>query len=52
MAWTMQTSALVWAVAAFAVGAAPASAKVVGDIITLGAAISLTGKYSTDGIHT
>jgi len=29
----------------------PASAKVVGDTIILGSAISLTGKYSTNGIH-
>ena len=31
---------------------APALAKVEGDTITLGAAISLTGKYSTNGLHT
>lgn len=31
--------------------AAPASAKVEGDTITLGSAISFTGKYSTNGIH-
>jgi branched-chain amino acid transport system substrate-binding protein len=31
--------------------AAPASAKVEGDTIILGSAISLTGKYSTNGIH-
>jgi branched-chain amino acid transport system substrate-binding protein len=30
----------------------PASAKVEGDTITLGAAISLTGKYSTNGMNT
>ena len=30
---------------------APASAKVEGDTIILGSAISLTGKYSTNGIH-
>jgi branched-chain amino acid transport system substrate-binding protein len=29
----------------------PASAKVEGDTITLGSAISFTGKYSTNGIH-
>jgi branched-chain amino acid transport system substrate-binding protein len=31
--------------------AAPAAAKVEGDTIILGSAISLTGKYSTNGIH-
>jgi branched-chain amino acid transport system substrate-binding protein len=30
---------------------APAAAKVEGDTIILGSAISLTGKYSTNGIH-
>jgi branched-chain amino acid transport system substrate-binding protein len=30
---------------------APAQAKVEGDTITLGSAISFTGKYSTNGIH-
>ena len=34
------------------VAAAPATAKVEGDTITLGAAISLTGKYTTAGNHT
>ena len=38
------------AVALFA--AAPASAKVEGDTITLGAALSFTGKYKTNGEHT
>ena len=32
--------------------AAPAAAKVEGDSIILGAAVSLTGKYSTNGKHT
>jgi branched-chain amino acid transport system substrate-binding protein len=32
--------------------AAPANARVDGDTITLGAAVSLTGKYSTNGKHT
>ena len=32
--------------------ALPASAKVEGDTIVLGAAVSLTGKYSTNGEHT
>ena len=31
--------------------ATPASAKVEGDTIVLGSAISFTGKYSTNGIH-
>ncbi|MEE8224748.1 MAG: ABC transporter substrate-binding protein, partial [candidate division NC10 bacterium] len=31
---------------------APASAKVVGDTIVFGAALSATGKYSTNGKHT
>ena len=33
------------------VAAAPAAAKVEGDTIILGSAISLTGKYATNGIH-
>ena len=33
------------------IAAGPASAKVEGDTITLGSAISITGKYSTNGIH-
>ena len=33
------------------VAAAPADAKVEGDTIILGSAISFTGKYSTNGIH-
>ena len=37
--------------AAGLVAAAPALAKVEGDTITLGSAISFTGKYSTNGIH-
>jgi len=32
--------------------ATPAGAKVVGDTIVLGAAVSLTGAYTTDGSHT
>ena len=32
--------------------AAPASAKVEGDTIVIGSAISLTGKYSTNGENT
>jgi len=38
------------AVAGF-LAAGPASAKVEGDTIILGSAISFTGKYSTNGIH-
>jgi branched-chain amino acid transport system substrate-binding protein len=51
MSWSFKTSALTLAIAALAVAGKPADAKVEGDVITLGAAISLTGKYSTDGIH-
>lgn len=51
MSWTMQTSAIALAAAAFAIAAAPVDAKVEGETIILGAAISLTGKYSTDGVH-
>ncbi len=51
MSWSLQTSAVALAIAAFAVLAKPADAKVEGDTITLGSAISLTGKYSTNGIH-
>ena len=38
--------------AAALVYGAPAGAKVEGDTITLGAALSLTGKYTTAGNHT
>ncbi len=45
-------AALVTGTAALAVAAsAPALAKVEGDTITLGSAISFTGKYSTNGVH-
>ncbi|WP_420402663.1 amino acid ABC transporter substrate-binding protein [Nisaea sp.] len=37
--------------ASLGLAAAPAEAKVEGDTIILGSAISLTGKYSTNGIH-
>lgn len=47
------TSLLVAGVAAVGVAAAgPAKAKVEGDTIVLGAALSFTGKYSTNGKHT
>ena len=39
------------AAAALVIAAAPASAKVEGDTIILGSAISLTGKYATNGVH-
>ena len=39
------------AAAVAAVAVAPASAKVEGDTIVLGSALSETGKYSTNGIH-
>jgi branched-chain amino acid transport system substrate-binding protein len=44
--------ALFAAGAAGALAAAPASAKVEGDTIILGAAVSITGKYSTNGKNT
>ena len=40
------------AIAAVCLAGGPASAKVEGDTITLGAAVSATGKYSTNGKHT
>ncbi len=51
MSWNMQTSMVALTVAAFVGGAVPAAAKVEGETIILGSAISLTGKYSTNGIH-
>jgi branched-chain amino acid transport system substrate-binding protein len=43
---------LVFALSALGLGlSGPASAKVEGDTIILGSAISFTGKYSTNGIH-
>ena len=51
MSWSMQTSAIALAAAALMTASVPASAKVEGEKIVLGAAISLTGKYSTDGVH-
>ena len=44
-------AAVIATAAAAAVLAAPASAKVEGDTIVLGSALSETGKYSTNGIH-
>ena len=44
-------AAAIAAAAVAAVAAAPASAKVEGDTIVLGSALSETGKYSTNGIH-
>ncbi len=52
MSWIKQGTTI--AASAALVGlvtAAPAVAKVEGDTITLGSAISFTGKYSTNGIH-
>lgn len=43
---------LAGAIAAIALAAHPASAKVEGDTIVLGAAVSLTGKYNTEGKNT
>ena len=45
------TTAAVAVTAAGLIAAGPVSAKVEGDTITLGSAISFTGKYSTNGIH-
>ncbi|HSR71535.1 MAG TPA: ABC transporter substrate-binding protein, partial [Kiloniellales bacterium] len=45
------TTVAIAATAVSAIAAAPAAAKVEGDTIILGSAISLTGKYSTNGIH-
>ncbi len=53
MSFQFKKTALLSAVAGAAMLASPmASAKVVGDTIILGAALSLTGKYSTAGKHT
>ena len=43
---------MVGAVSLALVAAVPSSAKVVGDTIVFGAALSATGKYSTNGKHT
>jgi branched-chain amino acid transport system substrate-binding protein len=52
MSWIKQGATIVAGAAAVGlIAAAPASAKVEGDTITLGSAISFTGKYSTNGIH-
>ena len=51
----VQRCAIVWIAGMVVVGfllAAPAYAKVEGDTIVFGAAVSFTGKYSTDGQHT
>jgi branched-chain amino acid transport system substrate-binding protein len=45
------TGVAIGAVALSLAAAPPVSAKVEGDTIILGSAISLTGKYSTNGIH-
>ncbi len=44
-------SALTAASALLVLSTAPSQARVDGDTITLGSAISITGKYSTNGIH-
>ena len=50
--WLRNIPALAVAMAgAGIIAAAPADAKVEGDTIILGSAISFTGKYSTNGIH-
>jgi branched-chain amino acid transport system substrate-binding protein len=49
----MKMKALAFAAGALALATtAPALAKVDGDTIILGSAISLTGKYATNGLHT
>lgn len=53
MVFNKNFSCLMIGVAAVGIlAAAPANARVDGDTITLGAAVSLTGKYSTNGKHT
>ncbi len=47
----LKTGLIAAGVAAFGIAAVPAAAKVEGDTIILGSAISFTGKYSTNGIH-
>ena len=50
--WLRNIPALAVALAGAGIfGAAPAGAKVEGDTIILGSAISFTGKYATNGIH-
>ncbi|MCH7888342.1 MAG: amino acid ABC transporter substrate-binding protein [Proteobacteria bacterium] len=50
--WHRMIPKLVLGIAAIAlVAAAPAGAKVEGDTIIIGSAISFSGKYSTNGIH-
>jgi len=48
---TLRRTAVTAASALLVLGAAQTQAKVEGDTIILGSAISLTGKYSTNGIH-
>ena len=50
--FSFKTISAIAALSASLALSAPALAKVEGDTITLGAAISLTGKYSTNGLHT
>ena len=47
----LKSGAIFAGLAALALTVSPATAKVVGDTIILGSAISFTGKYSTNGIH-
>ncbi len=52
MTYMKNLSGMVLGAAALSLAlAGPAAAKVEGDTIILGSAISLTGKYSTNGIH-
>ncbi len=50
--WRMPVALFGVTVITLAASVGPAAAKVEGDTITFGAAVSLTGKYSTDGNHT
>ncbi len=49
---TLRVLPIVAAAAGMIISTAPASAKVEGDTIIFGAAVSFTGKYSTNGKHT
>ena len=47
----LKTGLIAAGVAALGVASLPAAAKVEGDTIILGSAISFTGEYSTNDIH-
>ncbi|MDH3236429.1 MAG: amino acid ABC transporter substrate-binding protein, partial [Alphaproteobacteria bacterium] len=52
MPFLRMTAAALASVGLVSAMAAPAGAKVEGDTIVLGAAVSKSGKYSTNGKHT